>query len=68
MEIILREIINNQNAQIQRMRAILEEKNYPRDNDCKVSIGSESQRESGGSLRKTFISTSIATIFTMLSW
>ena len=41
LEIILREIVNNQNAQIQAMRAILEAKNYPQESDCKVPIGSE---------------------------
>ena len=39
LEIILREIVNNQNAQIQAMRALLEAKNYPEENDCKVPIG-----------------------------
>eukprot|EP01082_Thalassiosira_pseudonana_P015694 g13693.t1.1.5e17418b g13693 g13693.t1 contig9:213159-214342(-) len=39
MEIILREIINNQNAQIQAMRAILESKSFPQENDCVVPIG-----------------------------
>lgn len=42
LEIILREIVNNQNAQIQTMRAILEAKNYPRENDCKVPIDNKS--------------------------
>eukprot|EP00984_Skeletonema_dohrnii_P022590 scaffold11699_cov138-Skeletonema_dohrnii-CCMP3373.AAC.1 len=41
LEIILREIVNNQNAQIQAMRAILEAKNYPQESDCKVPIGRE---------------------------
>ena len=40
LEIILREIINGQNAQIQTMRAILESKSYPEENDCKVPVGS----------------------------
>ena len=35
-EIILREIINNQNAQIQTMRGILDAKSYPEEDDCKV--------------------------------
>ena len=35
-EIILREIINNQNAQIQTMRGILDSKSYPEEDDCKV--------------------------------
>jgi len=39
LEIILREIVNNQNSQIQAMRALLEAKNYPEENDCKVLIG-----------------------------
>lgn len=38
LEVILREIINNQNAQIQGMRSILEGKGYPETNDCKVGI------------------------------
>ena len=38
LEVILREIINNQNAQIQGMRAILEGKGYPETNDCEVGI------------------------------
>ncbi len=42
LEIILREIVNNQNAQIQTMRAILEAKNYPQENDCKVPIDNKS--------------------------
>lgn len=42
LEIILREIVNNQNAQIQTMRAILKAKNYPQENDCKVPIYSKS--------------------------
>lgn len=42
LEIILREIVNNQNAQIQTMRAILEAKNYPQENDCKVPVDSKS--------------------------
>jgi len=38
LEVILREIINNQNVQIQSMRAILDAKSYPEENDCKVSM------------------------------
>ena len=38
LEVILREIINNQNAQIQAMRAILDAKSYPAENDCKVDV------------------------------
>merc|ERR1719396_124497 len=38
LEVILREIINNQNAQIQGMRSILEGLGYPETNDCKVGI------------------------------
>lgn len=41
LEIILREIVNNQNAQIQAMRAILESNSYPQENDCKVPMGSD---------------------------
>eukprot|EP00525_Craspedostauros_australis_P000035 CAMPEP_0198119776 /NCGR_PEP_ID=MMETSP1442-20131203/26942_1 /TAXON_ID= /ORGANISM="Craspedostauros australis, Strain CCMP3328" /LENGTH=405 /DNA_ID=CAMNT_0043778311 /DNA_START=63 /DNA_END=1280 /DNA_ORIENTATION=+ len=40
LEIILREIINTQNAQIQSMRGILDSKKYPEEDDCKVEIGS----------------------------
>ncbi|KAL7554971.1 hypothetical protein ACHAWF_018546 [Thalassiosira exigua] len=42
LEVILREIINNQNAQIQVMRGILEAKSYPAENDCKVDVGAKS--------------------------
>ena len=38
LEVILREIINSQNHQIQGMRSILDSKNLPPDNDCKVKI------------------------------
>ena len=40
LEVILREIINNQNAQIQGMRNILEGKVYPETNDCEVGMNS----------------------------
>ena len=59
LEIILREIINNQNAQIQAMRAILEAKDYPQENDCKVPIGSESL--TGDVTDKEFASVSLGT-------
>jgi hypothetical protein len=36
MEVILRSIITNQNAQIQAMRGILRSKNMPPNNDCIV--------------------------------
>ena len=36
MEVILREIINNQNAQIQAMRGVLESQGWPQENDCEV--------------------------------
>jgi len=45
MEVILREIINNQNAQIQTMRSILEANNYPQEDDCKVMIREAEQVE-----------------------
>jgi len=38
MEVILREIISGQNAQIQVMRGILEAKSSPQTNDCKVTV------------------------------
>lgn len=38
LETILREIVNGQNAQIQSMRAILESKDWPDEDDCKVTI------------------------------
>ncbi|KAL7517942.1 hypothetical protein ACHAWX_002815 [Stephanocyclus meneghinianus] len=41
MEVILREIIAEQNAQIQTMRGILEAKSFPQENDCKVSFSTE---------------------------
>jgi hypothetical protein len=36
---ILREIVNNQNFQIHAMYGILEEMEYPKEDDCKVLIG-----------------------------
>merc|ERR1712194_951199 len=36
LEIITREIINVQNAQIQVMRGLLESMSYPEENDCEV--------------------------------
>jgi len=39
MEVIVREIINGQNAQILAMRAILRGWGYPEEDDCKVEIG-----------------------------
>ena len=41
MKVILLEIVNNQNAQIQKMRAILEAKSYPKENDCKVEMNND---------------------------
>lgn len=38
LEVILREIINGQNAQIQAMRSILESNGWPTEDDCKVEI------------------------------
>ena len=38
MEVVLRSIITEQNAQIQTMRGILDAKNFPQDNDCTVSF------------------------------
>jgi len=40
LEIITREIINNQNAQIQVMRGLLDSKSYPAENDCEVPMSS----------------------------
>eukprot|EP00986_Skeletonema_menzelii_P021049 scaffold33005_cov177-Skeletonema_menzelii.AAC.5 len=51
LEIILREIVNNQNAQIQTMRAILEAKNYPKESDCKVPINSDRLNDDGATSR-----------------
>lgn len=42
LEVILREIVNNQNAQIQAMRGLLEAYSYPQENDCMVEISSTS--------------------------
>jgi len=42
LEVILREIINGQNAQIQAMQAILEGSNYPEEDDCKVDVSGNS--------------------------
>lgn len=41
MEVILRSIITNQNAQIQTMRGVLEAKNAPPENDCVVEAYSD---------------------------
>mmetsp|Transcript_41036 Transcript_41036/g.60229 ORF Transcript_41036/g.60229 Transcript_41036/m.60229 type:complete len:431 (+) Transcript_41036:83-1375(+) len=38
LEVILREIVNNQNFQIQAMKSILEANNWPLYDDCKVPI------------------------------
>ena len=38
LEIITREIINVQNAQIQVMRGLLESMSYPEENDCEVTM------------------------------
>ena len=38
LEVILREIINNQNKQIQDMRGLLESNGWPETDDCKVDI------------------------------
>lgn len=46
LEVILREIINNQNAQIQTMRALLESKGYPEENDCKVTVSTSAASSS----------------------
>ena len=45
MEIILREIISNQNAQIQVMRGILEAKSMPQTNDCTVTVSESAAQE-----------------------
>ncbi|KAL7502179.1 hypothetical protein ACHAWX_000484 [Stephanocyclus meneghinianus] len=45
MEVILREIISGQNAQIQVMRGILEAKSFPQTNDCKVSVSERATLE-----------------------
>jgi hypothetical protein len=55
LEIILREIINGQNAQIQSMRAILEAKSYPQEDDCKVEIGKSTPKSTSASTR-SFVS------------
>jgi hypothetical protein len=41
---IMYEIVNNQNYQIQSMRAVLENDGYPEFNDCKVNINSSKNR------------------------
>lgn len=38
LEVILREIVNNQNFQIQTMQSVLDEAGYPQTDDCKVEI------------------------------
>jgi hypothetical protein len=45
MEIILREIISGQNAQIQVMRGILEAKSMPQTNDCNVTVRQSAAQE-----------------------
>ena len=42
MEIMLREIVNGQNAQIQLMRGLLASKGYPENDDCKVIVDGDS--------------------------
>ena len=49
MEIILREIINNQNAQIKTMRWILESKSFPQENDCANYVVQSSSSRTNGS-------------------
>merc|ERR1719201_3045842 len=38
LQVILREIINVQNAQIQSMQGLLESGGYPEENDCQVTM------------------------------
>lgn len=44
MERIIREIINNQNFQIQLMRGMLENDGFPETNDCKVLVSNSNLR------------------------
>ena len=53
LEVILRDIINDQNHQIQKMRAILKAKNFPPTDDCVVEITSASLPVSGSSDNKS---------------
>ena len=52
MEGILREIVNDQNFQIQTMYGILESLGYPRTDDCKVMIGSNETLSPTSSARR----------------
>ena len=51
MEIMLREIVNGQNAQIQLMRGLLASKGYPENDDCKVIVDGDSSFTSKSSKR-----------------
>ncbi|KAL7519120.1 hypothetical protein ACHAWX_003916 [Stephanocyclus meneghinianus] len=60
MEIILREIISGQNAQIQVMRGILEAKSFPQTNDCTVTVDESYATETRGIPSLQFASASAA--------
>eukprot|EP00804_Cyclotella_cryptica_P016810 CCRYP_001795-RB/>CCRYP_001795-RB protein AED:0.35 eAED:0.45 QI:0/0/0/1/0.5/0.2/5/0/350 len=60
MEVILREIISGQNAQIQVMRGILEAKSFPQTNDCTVTVSESSAVETRGVSSLHFASVSAA--------
>jgi hypothetical protein len=52
MQVILREIISEQNHQIQTMRGILDAKSFPQENDCKVLHNQQSERKLARANRK----------------
>jgi hypothetical protein len=45
MKAMMYSIINDQNAQIQAMRGVLEALNLPETDDCEVTFGSQAQDE-----------------------
>eukprot|EP00571_Detonula_confervacea_P011421 CAMPEP_0172304456 /NCGR_PEP_ID=MMETSP1058-20130122/5857_1 /TAXON_ID=83371 /ORGANISM="Detonula confervacea, Strain CCMP 353" /LENGTH=422 /DNA_ID=CAMNT_0013015687 /DNA_START=50 /DNA_END=1318 /DNA_ORIENTATION=- len=68
LEIILREIINNQNHQIQSMRGLLESKDYPQENDCKVEVTTamSTKANAGFSVKSASASVAVAVVVNSL--
>jgi hypothetical protein len=66
MEVILREITSEQNAQIQTMRGILEAKGLLQENDCSISFNSEAGKRKNK--RKTKARTSRKEQTTLVNW
>lgn len=63
LEILLREIVNNQNHQIQVMRGLLDSRDWPEENDCKVEVASAN---SAFSAKSVGASVAVAAIFNSL--